>query len=174
GIDSNVLRQEFRAAATNRGKRTVEATAETQLIPAERVLIRALSSTLPEETGLRDRALAALEAKRLHNGLATEPLIDLLVQNLRSEAPQPAMDLALEESSRALLAKILLREEDSLSEELLEGALAALQHRADLAQRERDIKVAIQEAERRGDVKELLRLKQEKLELDRKLSGNKP
>jgi len=174
GIDSNVLRQEFRAAATNRGKRTVEATAETQVVPAERILIRALSSTMPEETGLRDRALGALEVKRLHGGLATESVIDLLLENLRSEAPQPAMELALEESSRALLAKILLREEESLSEELLEGTLAALQHRADLAQREREIKLAIQEAERRGDVKELLRLKQEKLELDRKLAGNKP
>jgi len=55
--------------------------------------------------------------------------------------------------------------------ELLEGALEALRHRWQLSQREIDIKRGIVEAERRNDVATLLRLKQEKLEMDRKLAG---
>ncbi len=44
GIDSAVLRQELKHAATNRSATQVKATAETQITGAERVLIRALAS----------------------------------------------------------------------------------------------------------------------------------
>ena len=64
-----------------------------------------------------------------------------------------------------------MREDELLTEELLEGALEALRHRGQLAQRENEIKRGIVEAERANDVAALLRLKQEKLELDRKLAG---
>ena len=60
-----------------------------------------------------------------------------------------------------------MREEEPLTEDLLEGALEALRHRAQVVQRERDIKRGIVEAERHNDMASLLRLKQEKLELDR-------
>jgi hypothetical protein len=70
-----------------------------------------------------------------------------------------------------MLARIVMREDTSLSQELLEGALEALRHRSWLAQREREIKQGISEAERRNDVTTLVRLKQEKLELDRKLAA---
>ena len=63
-----------------------------------------------------------------------------------------------------------MREDESLTAELLEGALDALRHGAQLAKREGEIKRGLEEAERRGDLETLLRLKQEKLELDRKLS----
>jgi uncharacterized membrane protein (DUF106 family) len=64
-----------------------------------------------------------------------------------------------------------MREEAHLSPELVEGALKALRHRSDLAQREREIKQGIVEAEKRNDMAALVRLKQEKLELDRKLAA---
>ena len=73
---------------------------------------------------------------------------------------------------RQLLAKILMTEDRPLSPEFLEQALEALRHRAWLAQRERDIKREYSEAERRNDLMTIVRLKQEKLELDRKLAAS--
>src|SRR5262249_41016318 len=104
-----------------------------------------------------------------------EALVQILLDNLHPDADfEPAQDpmsLALSDSDRTLLAGIVMHEEEPLTEELLEGALEALRHRAHVAQRAGEIKRGIAEAERRGDVVTLLRLKQEKLELDRKLSG---
>src|SRR5579864_1545898 len=167
GIDSTVLRQEFRMAAAQRGKREVQAAAEMQLTPAEKVVIRALASALAEETALRDRALEAVQSGKLHVGLSTEALLELLIEN----AGKDVMGLELDDATRSLLARVLLREAEPLTEELLEGALEALRHLSHISQREREIKLAIVAAEGRGDIKELLRLKQEKLELDRKLAG---
>jgi hypothetical protein len=70
------------------------------------------------------------------------------------------------------VAKIVMQEDELLTAELLEGALEALRHRSQLSQREVDIKQGILEAERRNDVAALLRLKQEKLKLDRKLASS--
>jgi uncharacterized protein YdcH (DUF465 family) len=67
--------------------------------------------------------------------------------------------------------KIVMQGDEPLSHELLEGALEALRHRKRLMQRDRDIRQGIAEAERRNDVAELVRLKQQKLELDRKLAA---
>src|SRR5258708_18643790 len=44
GIDSGVLRQEFRTAATRRSSTGVRATAESHITPSEKVLVRAVSS----------------------------------------------------------------------------------------------------------------------------------
>lgn len=173
GIDSATLRHEFRAAAINRATRSVQAEVETQLTPAEKVVIRAISSTLREEAGLHRMVLEGLRTERLHAGLAAESLLDSLMENAKLETPEDPMLLALDDSTRALLARVLLVEDEPLSAELVEGALEALRHRAQVGQREREIKQALVEAERRGDLKELLRLKQDKLELDRKLSGQK-
>jgi DNA primase len=175
GIDSAVLRQEFRQAATSRSTRAVSAFSASQVTPAEKVVIRALSTHLADEAALRRRAAETLASERLHAGLGTEALIQSLLGNLHPdsdfEPAQDPMSLALSDSDRTLLAGIVMHEEEPLTEELLEGALEALRHRAHLAQREGEIKRGIAEAERRGDVVTLLRLKQEKLELDRKLSG---
>jgi len=64
-----------------------------------------------------------------------------------------------------------MQDDTGLSPDLLEGALEALRHRRWLMQRERDIKQGISEAERKNDVSTLVRLKQEKLDLDRKLAA---
>jgi DNA primase len=174
GIDSAVLRQEFRAAATGRAKREVQATVDTEITPSEKVLVRAVSSTLPEEEGLRRRAISALRSEELHAGLASGSLIDALLQHkdgaAGAESALDPMGLPLGDEDRALLARILMRDDEPLTEELLEGALDELRHRAQLAKREGAIKRGLEEAERRGDAETLLRLKQEKLELDRKLS----
>ncbi len=81
------------------------------------------------------------------------------------------MLLPLAEADRQRLAKIVMRESEPLTADLLAGALDALRHQSQLSQREGEIKRGIVEAERRNDVVALLRLKQEKLELDRKLAS---
>jgi hypothetical protein len=77
----------------------------------------------------------------------------------------------MEEADRQVLAAIVMREESPLNVDLLEGALEALRHHSQVAQRELEIKRGIVEAERKNDVAALVRLKQEKLELDRKLAA---
>ena len=64
-----------------------------------------------------------------------------------------------------------MRENEPLTAELLAGALEAVRHQQHIGQREREIMRGLLEAERGNDAAALLRLKQEKLELDRKLAG---
>ncbi len=139
GIDSTVLRQELKHAAATRSSAAVKASPEAQLTDAERLLIRALtSSTLMQSTeehvSARDgaeeefdparQAHYALRNENLHHGLATEALIELLLDGT-SEVSN-VMELPLSDADRNLLAAILMREEEELSAERLEGAVRAL------------------------------------------------
>lgn len=175
GIDSAVLRQEFKSAAASRGSSGVRANVVADVTPAEKVLVRAASSNVAADTDLRQRALHAVGEERLHIGLAVEGLLEAILENTwkqeKGEGVEDVMAMPLDEAVRQMLAKIVMQEDDPLTPELLEGALEALRHRRHLSQREVDIKRGIVEAERRNDVAALLRLKQEKLELDRKLAG---
>jgi hypothetical protein len=141
----------------------------------EKVLVRAASSNAAEEAELHERALRALRDERLHTGLATEGLLEALLRNSREmergEGVNDVLTLPLSETDRQMLVRAVMQEDEPLTWELLEGALEALRYRWHLSQREGEIKRGIVEAERRNDVAALLRLKQEKLELDRKLAG---
>jgi DNA primase len=139
GIDSAVLRQELKHAATTRSTAQVKATAEAQITGAERVLIRALASaTEMQASGARSsardgaeeefdparQAQYALQSERLYEGLASQSLIEALL-----EAGTEAADvLALPktEDDRRLLASVLMHEEEELTPETVEGAVRAL------------------------------------------------
>ncbi len=183
GIDSAVLRQELRQVAVARGAQRVTAPVRIQVTPAERVLVRALAeqsellSGDPESArdgaeGMFDPAQEArlvFSGEHLHDGLAIETLVEAMLQN-------PVLDpmsLPLGDADRSLLAEILMDDHESLSSELLEGAIQALRHKQQIRLRDRELKAKIAEAERRQDVMELLRLKQEKLELDRILAAGR-
>jgi DNA primase len=174
-IDTTVLRQEFKSAAVSRGAGSLRATPDTDVTPSEKVLVRAASSTSEDEANLRHTAIQALAEERLHAGLTSETLLEALLQNAlaieRGEDGMDPMSLPLVEADRQRLAKIVMRESEPLTADLLAGALDALRHQSQLSQREGEIKRGIVEAERRNDVVALLRLKQEKLELDRKLAS---
>ncbi|MGB8129092.1 MAG: DNA primase [Candidatus Angelobacter sp.] len=174
-IDTTVLRQEFKAAAVSRASGSLRNQPDADVTPAEKVVVRAASSVVGEEAELRHMALHALAEERLHVGLTTETLLEAILQNAlaveRGEGVDDMMALPLSDSDRQRLAKIVMREDDPLTADLLEGALNALRHRRQVSQREGDIKRRIVEAERKNDVAALLRLKQEKLELDRKLAA---
>jgi DNA primase len=169
GISSSVLRQELRTAATRRSSSEVRSAPDSQITPAEKVLVRAASTTLEEEAEMRQTALEALASESLHLGLATESLLDALLGN--AEKRVDALELELSEADRQLFMRIVMQGDEPLSPQLLQGSLEALRHRSWLVQRERDIKQGISEAERRNDAGMLVRLKQEKLELDRKLAA---
>jgi DNA primase len=174
-IDTTVLRQEFKAAAVSRAASGLRNQPDDDVTPSEKVLVRAASSMVGEEADLRHMALDALAEEKLHVGLTTETLLEAILQNAlaveRGEGTEDVMALPLSDGDRQRLAKIVMREDDPLTADLLAGALNALRHRRQISQREGDIKRKIVEAERKNDVAALLRLKQEKLELDRKLAG---
>jgi DNA primase len=139
GIDSAVLRQELKHVAATRSAATLKAPAETQVTDAERLIIRALASATEIQPGeghlsARDgaeeefdparQARFALEGEQLHLGLASESLIQILLPG--NPELSDVMTLPLSEPDRRLLAAILLKEEEELSPERLEGAVRAL------------------------------------------------
>jgi DNA primase len=138
GIDSAVLRQELRHVAAERSAATVKAQAEAHATDAERILIRALASARQMQPGehlsARDgaeeefdparQAQYVLQNEGLHRGLATESLVEALL-NAGAEIAD-VMEVPCSESERRMLASILLKEDEELSAERLEGAVRAL------------------------------------------------
>ena len=156
GIDSAVLRQELKHAATTRSATQVKATAEAQVTGAERVLIRALASATQMQAGgarssARDgadeefdparQAQYALQSEQLYEGLASQSLMEALL-----EAGTETVDvLALPktEEDRRLLASILMHEEEELTPETVEGAVRALR-RIYLRRRLEEVQLGLQ------------------------------
>jgi DNA primase len=139
GIDSAVLRQELRHVASQRSAASVKAPAEAQATDAERILVRALASARQiqpagEHVSARDgaeeefdparQAQYAFRSEDLHRGLATESLIGALL-NAGAEVAD-VMQVPLSESERRMLASILLKEDEELTAERLDGAVRAL------------------------------------------------
>jgi len=180
GIDSASLKQELRHAVATRSS-AVKAPVAGQITQAERILIRALasstamSSEAPHsdrsgEDGLPDlwrQAEFTLTSEGLHRGLAAEPLIDAMLQ---AEPGSDPMQLPLSESDRKTLATTLMHEDEELTMELLEEALAALRRRR-LERQQQEVKHQIAEAERKNDSAGLQRLVQEKMRIDRALAA---
>ncbi len=180
GIDSAVLRQELKHAAASRSVTSLKAPAEAQVTDAERILIRALASATEmqaseEHLSARDgaekefdparQAQFVLKSERVHVGVATESLMEALL----NAPPETAdvMELPLPEADRNLLAAILLKEDEELTAERLEGAVRALrriQIRRKLEQVQREL-----QATRGQEPGRLQALLQEKLRLKRAL-----
>ena len=138
-IDSSVLRQELRHAASTRATAAVKAPPQSQVTEAEKVLIRALASArqiqpnedhvsardgTEEEFDPARQAAYVLANEGLHRGLSTESLAESLLN-----APADATDvlqIPASESERRLLATILIHEEEELTPEVLEAAVRAL------------------------------------------------
>jgi len=142
-IDSAVLRQDLKHAATSRSATAVKASVAAQVTDAERILIRALASasemqTAEEHLSSRDgaeeefdparQAQFALKHEPLHLGLATESLVEALL----NAPPETAdvMELPMSEGDRNLLAAILMKEDEPLTPELLEGAVRGLRRKS--------------------------------------------
>jgi len=156
GIDSAVLRQELRHVASQRSAATVKAPPEEQATDAERILVRALASARQMQSGTehlsaRDgaeeefdparQAQYAFQSEALHRGLATESLVEALL-NAGPELGD-VMEVPYSESERRMLASILLKEDEELSAERLDGAVRALRRihlRRRLEETQRELK----------------------------------
>jgi DNA primase len=177
-IDSAVLRQELRHAASTRSTSAVKAPAEVQVTEAEKVLIRALASAHQIQPGTEEERLSArdgaeeefdparqaayiLETEGLHRGLATESLAESLLNvgaNFADVLEVPATD-----ADRRMLAAILLKEDEELTAQALEAAVRALR-RIHLRRRQSELQ---QELKRPGLSADKDRLKELLAELER-------
>ncbi len=178
GIDSAVLRQELKHVVSTRSAGTVKSAAGAQITDAERILIRALASGrqmqaseehlssregADEEFDPARQAHFALHGERIHRGLATESLIETLLKAPAETAD--VMELPWPEGDRSMLAAILLKEDEELTAERLEGAVRALK-RIQLKRRLEEIQGELQRKPEHGRVQTLL---EEKMRLKRAL-----
>jgi DNA primase len=181
GIDSTLLRQELRHAATSRSAATLKAAVETQITDAERILVHALASasemqTAEQHSSGRDgaeeefdparQAQFVLKSERLHRGLATESLVDALL----NAGPELAdvVKLPLSDDDRRLLASILMREDEELTPDSVESAVRALRKKA-LNRRLKEIDRALEGPTRISDRQQRLALAEERLKVKRAL-----
>lgn len=175
-IDSQVLRQELKHAAVSRKSATVKPPTEAQVTDAEKILIRALAaeSQFQSEDYVSDRSGAddafeparqakyVLSSERLHVGLGTESLIEMLLNHTPDAG---IMDIAFSDGDRQLLASILLKDDEELTAEKVEGATRALR-RVQLRRRLQQIQKQL-ESFRSTDARHLKELMDEKLRLKR-------
>ena len=177
-IDSAVLRQDLKHAATSRKTAAVKSSPEAQVTDAEKILIRALASgsQFQAEDYVSDRGGAddafdparqagyVLASEKLHVGLGTESLIEAL---LNAPEGAEAMDVASSDAERSLLAAILMKDDEELTAEKIEGAARALR-RVQIRRRLEQIQRRIESA-KTLDSGELKSLMDEKLRLKRAL-----
>lgn len=177
GIDSAVLRQELRHAATGRSSANLKTPAAVQITDAERILIRALASSsemlnADDHISARDgaeedfdpcrQARYALQNERIHEGLGCESLIESLLKAGSEIADvrdgkdvMDVMDLPMSEAERNILATALLKDDEDLTAERLEGAIKGLR-RIHLRRRLEQVQVELQS----GRVREPERVQQ--------------
>jgi DNA primase len=193
-IDSAVLRQELHHVAGARQTTRVSAPTATGLTEAEPILIRALAggaglgqqqaevsttSTFTRgatavssrqgddpEFDPQRQVRFVLASERLHEGLASEGLIDALMRAV-SEGTDP-MSLELADGERRMMAAALMDEHELLTPESLHAALEALRRRK-LEHRRRELRSLIADAERAQDSISLGELLREKTNIDKLL-----
>ncbi len=176
GIDSAVLRQELKHAATTRSTTEVKAPAEVQITDSERVLIRALASATEmqsdggrssardgtdEEFDPARQAQFALQSEHLYEGLASQSLMEALLE--AGSETTDVMALPKTDEDRRLLASILMHEEEELTAETVEGAVRGLR-RSYLERRKGEVKRSVERsgssmAEKKALLQEKVRLK---------------
>ncbi|HVP56142.1 MAG TPA: DNA primase [Candidatus Eisenbacteria bacterium] len=180
GIESKVLRQELRHAATARSAARVNAPAASQLTGAERVLLRALASPDLGHSPFTARegqdpdfepgrqAHYFLSREQLHQGSGAQALFDALIT--AHEQGLDPMSLPLDESDRRLVASVLLEDNEELTPELLENAVRSLRKRTILRQLD-DLQHQLKEAERRNDTAASAHLLRERVKLRRAMTA---
>ena len=180
GIESSVLRQELRHAATSRSAARVNAPPAAQLTDAERVLVRALASRDlghspdsaregfdPDFEPAR-QAHYFLTQERLHEGFGAQALIDALLT--AHEQGNDPTSLPLDDNDRRLVASVLMEGSEELTPELLENAVRSLRKRAILRQLDA-LQHELKDAERRNDGVASARLLQERVRLRRAMTA---
>ncbi|HEX4580963.1 MAG TPA: DNA primase [Acidobacteriaceae bacterium] len=160
-IDAALLRERLKQAAAKRPGQ-VAAMGISNLSECERVLVRALAGPLGSETFRR--VFQAMEAQPEHfEGLG----ILTALQELAGRAIADPLEV-LQPSARTMVAQLLMRESEPVNGHELESTLVTLE-RHFLEHRQRRLRGAIAEAERRGDLPGVTARMTERMELDRRL-----
>lgn len=174
GIESALVRAELKQAARKR-REQIAASALESVSEAERLLVRALSGS-PRSIPFQ-RAAQALDAQpECFADLAASGLMACLRKRGAPDSePQSEQDpeidpmtVAGRAGEGALLAQILLGEQGTAGLEEVEAAIETLQYRL-LAARQRRLRAAIADAERRADLTQVTALVAEKLKIDREI-----
>ena len=157
GIDSGLVLENFRKAATDRREKTIAAPAEPVRHDEKILLNLFLSSVEARERIIPElRELAAIEK------FATRRIFQALFALYDAAAPfgLAELDARLEEADRAKLASIALAGEMKEEDLSLELGMACLEklRRQTLEGRIMGLKASIKEAERSGNTAEALRL----------------
>ena len=175
-IDSAIIRQEIKQAATHRLE-SVQTHRHDPASEAERVLLRAL--VLPETDPARARASIELQQHpEWIEGLPAGPLLEALANG---PVPQNPLDAAPDDGSRAMLAQVLASQIDTETvsqqqsrtqpqsmDEQVQHVLHSLEL-LQLGRRQRELRTATADAERRGDQAMVDRLNIEKMKVDKQL-----
>ena len=175
-IDSAIIRQEIKQAATRRLE-SVQTHRHDPASEAERVLLRAL--VLPETDPARARASIELQQHpEWIEGLPAGPLLEALANR---PVPQNPLDAAPDDGSRAMLAQVLASQIDTETvsqqqsrtqpqsmDEQVQHVLHSLEL-LQLGRRQRELRTATADAERRGDQAMVDRLNIEKMKVDKQL-----
>jgi DNA primase len=160
GIDSALVRQELRHAATNRSA-PFKAPAAAEISEAEKILVRLLApGASPDLEQLRATACEVLVMENLFEGLAAQTLLESLLS--------PMEGSTFSDSDQRSLAQILMHESDELTPELVESAVDALRRRK-MERRKRELNTNIAQAENKNDAAVLAALLQEKMAIERAL-----
>jgi DNA primase len=161
GIDSAIVREELKQAAAKRRdalSNTIPAFSE-----AEKMMLRALAS--PLSGSVFQAAAAELDANKSY---FEELTVSHILGQLRHRNSEDPIDAITDPRDRSLLAQALMDELTSLDTEHVAAALETLRRRY-FERRQRELRAAIAEAERRGDNTAVLQLTAEKLSVDRAL-----
>jgi DNA primase len=161
-IDSALLRQELKQAATKRAGQTPVRTAWS-LSECERVLLRALSGPREDETFRRAAAALAEQAEHFE-GLSVAAALEALCAR---DAPDP-LEALRDPNLRAMVAQLIMREGRPVTGTELDSALLTLEQHF-VERRQRQVRAAIADAERRSDLAAVTALVTERMELDTRL-----
>lgn len=165
-IDSALMRQELKQAASQRLE-SVRAPQVALIQQLERTLLQAL--VLPDASSARELAASQLgENPEWYAALPSASLIETLTN---ASAPDNPMDAAVDDASRALLARALHDSEEESTEELrlkVSDALAKLEDAA-LERKQRDLNRRFSEAQRTGNTELLRQLSLEKFQFLKEL-----
>ena len=161
-IDSALLRQELKQAASAR-KGRVQVEDARSLSECERVLVRALAGSPDAATFRRAAECMAADAEHFE-GLGSLALLQQLSARLCAD-PLEALS---QPGGRAVVAQLLLREGEHVTEHELEQALLTLEQHY-VERKQRRVRTAIAEAERSGSHDRLGALMTERMQLDRRL-----
>ncbi len=167
-VDSAMLRKEMQQAATQR-LGSIKQTAGSTVGETERILLRALVLA-PHEKARRRAAQELAEHPEWLEGLAAAELLEALA-NAPLDEPIDAMDIAPDDRSREMLARVLAQELPTDADTLAADTANALHtlERRRLERRMRELTATSAEAERRNDDAMRKQLALEIIDCQRKL-----